>query len=306
LVLLIVGYQFRIECSVHKLIVGHNVYGGSDDLLTQVDYLRTFINKSLDINIGSVSEWIIQRLDFAKTFNLGTKENCVKYIQNISRGYYPRREISKFETSTYCKGTTTTVKIYHKGSEYYKHDRARLNKVMNYSEGRALQQLADQLIRVEVEFKNKKLKSILNNESDPLNDVLISQVNIKAIETSYYKEVGKMIKLVDDDVKTIRTMEKVEDTLIDEYGRKEGVAIFATWIKLSTQAYKKVLDDTPKSTFYRHRKKLLDMNIDWQQTDVILLEEDEIVDFIPCRNSNKLFHMDSPYMVDVLQLRKVG
>ena len=46
---------------------------------------------------------------------------------NLGNSYFSRRKLKKFnDTGLYWSGSTTTLKLYHKGAEFKTHDRNRL------------------------------------------------------------------------------------------------------------------------------------------------------------------------------------
>lgn len=286
----------RIECSLHKLIVGHNIYGGSDKLKEQLRYLMNLINDVYEIKLSELDNWIITRLDYAKIYEMKSKEECLKWIQTSSNNNYPRREVNKYKTSIYVPGTTTTLKIYHKGSEFKKHDSKRISKYFTQLESEQLQKIADRIMRFELEVHNKKLKDLNNG------DMLVKDLKIEDIKTLYDKEVKKFMKIIKSDVEVVRTMDLVERRLVDLYGYSEGNSLFGTWVKLATQEYRKVREGMKRSTFYKHKSQLEQAGCDWVETDVTIIEEDGITGFLPIEENE--FIMSSPLMNEVVNKYK--
>lgn len=262
----------RIELSLHKFFLGHNIYGGSNDLEKQVSKLIYFIEKTLDVTLPSSNDFVLRRLDYAKCYNLG--DNIKNFFQGFSNVYYPRRKVQKYDsTGLYFPGTYTTLKLYDKGVEFKKHDRKNLIHFMDPSVLNELTEKAYGVLRIELEIKARKLKNIYGDLPK------IRDFNINDIIEQYNIELKRIFKVCDDNMKLISNYELVEKRLIREYGQREGNILIGTWHRLSISGYENVMRTIPKSTFYRHVKKIRDAGISWNHTN-IGVKDNNVVEFV--------------------------
>lgn len=259
----------EVECSLHKLILGHNCYGGSDDIKLQVEYLIKTINKDLDIKLPQYNEWTIKRIDFAKVYKFNNNQELDKFFKGFSEVYYPRRKVHKYDASgLYFSGSFTTLKLYNKYDEFRKHDYKRLLQSMDINKVNEILNNTKGILRIEIEFKAKKLRHLYNELPT------IDQINIKDLENQYYIELDRIFKLGDNNMKTYNKSEEVEKRLKEKYGNAS--VLLATWYRLSVFGYEKVKSEMTESTFYRHIKMLRDANITWNFTDLKITETNVI------------------------------
>ena len=156
-----------VEASVHKVMLGHNVYGGPTDFKQAARYLVALVEKLLDTELMPADCWTVHRVDVAHVYDL-SKPACKEFFDSIQLRNFPRRQkkAAKYDMAVYFAGKTTTVKFYHKGEEFNLHDRSRLRSffriLFDHLYGtdkkntdrverklRALQRLADHRLRVD-------------------------------------------------------------------------------------------------------------------------------------------------------------
>lgn len=261
----------RIELSLHKFFLGHNIYGGSNDLNYQVKKFIYFLESEFQVELPSYSLYTVRRLDFAKVYNLG--ENISDFFEGFSNVYYPRRRVRKYDnTGLYFPGSYTTLKLYNKYVEFKKHDKKRLRHFLSPNEIKELENKARGILRVEVEFKSRKLKDMYNELPK------VKDINIKDFENHFNVELMRIFKVGKDKMKLYNNSTDVERVLKSKYGTGSNVLI-ATWYRLTIFGYDKVKNDTAKSTFYRHIKKLRDAGVSWNHTDIIKTDNN-VVEFI--------------------------
>ncbi|WP_144675089.1 phage/plasmid replication protein [Desulfitobacterium sp. LBE] len=131
-------------------MLGHNVFGGPLDFSTSVKWLINFLNESFK-NYAVWSpvlppwdEWRVFRVDVAEVFNLGSFEAVEEWFRGVNFANFPRRTVNKYAMSgLYASGRTTTVKAYHKGVEFAKHDRKRLYRYLGLDKLNELQNFAN-------------------------------------------------------------------------------------------------------------------------------------------------------------------
>jgi len=160
-----------IEGSVHKAMLGHNVFGGPECPLLAVRWFVEYVGMLLGVELPRGDDWLVTRIDNAEAFELDDFAACSEYIHGLSLARFPRRKCSRWGDETIAfSGSTTTWKLYHKGPEFAKHDRPRL--IERVRDGRrptaetrlhnrwveSLQERANGIIRVETSVKSHKLK----------------------------------------------------------------------------------------------------------------------------------------------------
>lgn len=281
----------RVECSVHKAMAGHNVFGGPEDFQSSVKWLVMFLNDMLQINLPVYDSWTVYRVDFAQVYDLGSYEAVEEWFRGVNASTFPRRQVNRYGvTGLYAAGSTTAVKFYHKGVEFAKHDRKRVSKWLPPKMLNDLQLHANNLLRVEVEIKSRKLKSDFGEQSP-----LVSEVTTDYLEKIYEKEVSRLIRDSAKESEICRTAQAVEQRLYSRHTTELSSVLLGTWYRLATLGEEFVKKTMPKPTFYRHRKFLQEAGVSWIETDVILKEYSRVpAGFTPLLgDSRRVVNMDS-------------
>lgn len=284
-----------LECSIHKFIVGHNVYGGSDELLPQVKYLLNCLSSEFALEFPDVSKWYLERLDYALAFKFKSLDDVKFYIRSLNNSSYARRNALKFgDTGCYFPGSTTTLKFYAKGSEFKKHDKPRLSLHYKVNDLCNLQLLADCILRVELEVKKRKMISDFGD--------VIKVVDFKSSYFSelFTKEVKKVVKIVDDDIKVVSTAQEVKNRIFENYDEKLANILLGFWYQLSVFGESEVRKSSSKSSFYRKRNQLFDIGVSWIGNDLIIDENKAKFDFMPISTDLTNFVCLHDLMADVL------
>jgi hypothetical protein len=165
-----------VECSLPKAFYGQNIYGTLEDFQGSCERLREGLQLMLGVKLPPVANWYVQRIDWAENFRL-PHQAVQEFFEGIYHIGFPRRRMQKHgNESIFTPGTTTTIKLYHKGPEFEKHDRKRLFSVIRnqfhqvrpkdappdwaYQKASrkvaALQRLANGRLRAEVEIHAEK------------------------------------------------------------------------------------------------------------------------------------------------------
>lgn len=267
-----------IECSIHKLMLGHNCFGGTDNYNLAIKYLINFIENIFNIKLPYYEEWQVKRIDYAKVFDLGSPLSVQEYLRGLNNANYPRRQVYKYGlTGLYAPGVTTAVKFYHKGIEFKKHDKNRLKHQMDFCDIIDLENKAMNLLRVEVEIKQRKLKNDFEKEV-----VYVKDITTEYLNKIYNIEVNKIIKEGNENMKILRDVRDVKNRLIIQYGNSLGNTILNTWFQLTTLGEELVKKTMSKSTYYRHIQYLKYCNISWLNTDVTIIDNKIVPnDFLP-------------------------
>lgn len=292
-----------IEASVHKVFLGHNVYGGSTDFLSVCRDFVALVEKLLDTDLPHADQWTVHRVDVALVYRL-SKAACKEFFDGMQLLSFPRRKkgAAKFSMAVYFAGKTTTVKFYHKGTEFQVHERSRLRSFFTMlfahlhgtssEENRerverkiaALQRLADQRLRVEVEIHSDKLQYDFdkNPRVDEVTDSYLQQV--------YDNEIEKLLREGKQAMDTVRDRKGVLRRLKSMYGELNGQRLYGFWAMLVTHGDEVTKEEFPKATYYRHRKHLEDAGVSWRGSDVVVVANDTALpaDFAPVRSDSRL------------------
>lgn len=268
-----------VECSVHKLILGHNVYGGTNDFMGLCRFLISFIEKSFNFKLPSFEIWKVRRVDYAEIFDLGSMEAVFEWFRGVNHADYGRRTAERYgQNSLYFPGSTTTLKFYHKGLEFSKHDRKRLKLFIDDDKINYIQNKANRYLRVEIEVKSRKLKNDFNTNELPL----VKDIKVEYLKSLYEIEVQRVLKEGAEGMKIIRDASKVQQRLYSMFSSSKAGSLLGTWYMLTTLGEDYAKQQMTKTTFYRHRKDLKDCGISWFGTNVTLKESNLLpVDFTP-------------------------
>ncbi|MFO6418586.1 phage/plasmid replication protein, II/X family [Hylemonella sp. W303a] len=289
-----------IECSIAKILNGHNVYGGLNDLSDASKRLRDLLQHLLGVPLPDTKHWTVQRVDWAENFHL-SYQAVQEFFEGIHHIAFPRRKMQKYgNEAVFIPGTTTTIKLYHKGPEFGKHDRKRLYVVMRslYQQNRprhapeqwaqsqasrkvaALQRLANNRLRAEVEIHAEKLDYDFGHRPK------VHEVSAAYLHEVFDKEISRLLREGKDATQIVRTSLAVRDRLEAHYSPELAGLLHGFWFNLATHGEEDTRKRNSRPTFYRRRKQLVDAGVSWLTTDVQLIERQGQllpVDFSPVR-----------------------
>ncbi len=272
----------RVECSVTKVMLGHNIYGGPSKFNDSIKWLIYRLEEIIGVSLPYYGNWRVKRVDIAEVYRLNS--DAVRlWVKGMCNAEYPRRKVYRYgDEAIYIAGRTTCVKFYHKGIEFRKHDRTRLNMFVDDTYLNELQSIADEVLRCEVEVRSQKLRYDFGDLPT------VDKVEDDYLYCLYDQEVFKVLKVGKEGVKLVRKSDNVKKRLISMYGRELGNVLISTWSKLVIYGESEVREIMSKTTYYRHRKLLIEAGVSWNSTDIIkkditLLPED----FMPVRNDRR-------------------
>lgn len=268
-----------VECSLHKLLMNHNCYGGPCDIHRSIAYLVRFLEKEMYVNLPNYEEWEVKRIDVAKIYHFKDKNICKKIVNNLRNSYYTRRKPRIYDTSVMFSGSTTSVKLYWKGPEFEKHDYKRIKKYIlrevdkNWNKDNCdllqhklalLQKHFDKvlekayrIIRYECEIKARKLKEAFETDT-----VLVKDLNDEMLLNIADTELFKLMK-EDDNMDIVRRSDLVLERLHKLYGKNQANALYSTWTKLVQFGEQTTKETLSRATFYRHKKLLVEAGVSW-------------------------------------------
>lgn len=291
-----------IEASVHKAMLGHNVYGGPEDFQKSCDYLIKLVETLIHIELPKCVNWLALRIDVSEVYELPCFESVQEWFKGLNASDYPRRSVDRYGLSgIYAKGSTTTLKFYHKGVEFSKHDRPRLKNVFKDDKINKLQCYANKLIRCECEIKARKLKYDFGHMP------LVGDVTTEYINNVHDVEVRRFLK---EGVKMMILVSKAQEVnarLSEMYSSALSGVLIGTWYKLTTLGEASVKKQMPKQTYYRHIKQLKDACVTWLGSDVILLDHSLIPKgFSPVRSDPRRLTIESPEIIELYKKYEVA
>ena len=276
---------------------GHNVYGGPTDFRKACSFLVQLLERLLGVHLPPSSIWTVHRVDVAHVFAL-SKPAIKEFFDSISLRNFPRRQkkAAKYDMAVYFAGKTTTIKFYHKGSEFKIHDYARLRHyfraVFAYQYGKndpdnfkraerklkALQRLEDNRLRVEVEVHSDKF------QYDFGKNPLVEEVTDQYLEAVHDKEVERLLREGKQAMETVRTTTAVMTRLQNIYGQTKGQRLYGFWAAMCTLNENVMRDQYTRATFFRNRKLLEEAGVSWRSSDITVTANDSLIhDFTPSR-----------------------
>lgn len=269
-----------VECSLHKLLMNHNCYGGPREIKKSVKYLVNFLESVTSVELPDYKQWEVKRIDVSKIFVFKNKAICKKIVDNLKNAYYTRRKPRIYDTSVMFSGSTTTVKLYWKGPEFKKHDYKRLVKYINREidlnwskdnhdlimhklallkmEYDKILEKAYRIIRYECEIKARKLKDIFKKQIvivNDLDDTILHEVS--------NEELFRLMKERCDEMDIVRRSDLVLERLHNLYGFNLGNSLYSTWAQLVQFGEGRTKNTMSKPTFYRHKKQLIEAGCSW-------------------------------------------
>ena len=291
-----------LECSAAKILNGHNIYGNPVDFQATCQALVDKIAGLLGVTLPKAARWIVRRVDWAENYALPFVA-IQEFFEGINTINFPRRKAHKYgDQAVFFPGSTTTVKIYHKGPEFAKHDSKRMkwffklwrsqqfpdNGTKNTQWVRkkvmALQRLANNRMRAEVEIKADKL------DADFGHKPRVEEVTDKYLTELHDKEIKRLLREGKQGMDTVRLSKAVSERLNKLYGETSGNRLHGFWCQLTTHGELECRKKYPRTVFYRNRKLLTDAGVSWNCTDVKFIRSQGAlpVDFVPLRTHSRI------------------
>ncbi len=284
-----------VEGSIHKAMMGHNVYGGPEDWLSAV---RWFIFELIDRHQLMLplpaDRWEVRRADWAECYELPDFAAVEEYVWGLNSAQYPRRSVARYgQESIFAPGRTTALKAYHKGLEFAKHDSRRLSCHLPARDLEELQHRANRILRWETSVKAKKL------DADHSGKPLVSEISTEYLRKLHYREVRRLVREGEAEVKTVRKQKDVRDRLLQVYDQRKAGLLLGTWHQLVTLGEKETRRHIPPRTYYRHKKQLIEAGVTWVGSDVLVVPKASSLpaDFSPTERSPYRLAGEDPAVV---------
>lgn len=287
-----------LEASVHKALLGHNVYGGPEHLHSSCEYLVKLVESLIQVELPNYKEWVISRVDVAEVYELPSFEAVQEWFKGLNAADYPRRSVTRYGLSgIYAQGSTTTLKFYHKGVEFTKHDKPRLKKLLKDDKLMSLQAYANKIVRCECEIKSRKLKYDFGHLP------LVGEVSDQYINNVHDVEVRRFLKEGVKMMILVSNAHEVKERLYSTYKPALAGTLLGTWYQLTTLGEDSVKKSMPKRTYYRHVKQLKDACVSWHCTDVILEKKHSLIPqgFSPVRADERRISGEAPQILELFE-----
>lgn len=287
----------RIEGSVHKAMLGHNVYGGPLEPARAAAWFLTDVSRRLELVFPPAADWRYDRVDWAEVFHLGSFESCQAFIQAMSLARYPRRKVNRYAAETVMfAGGTTAFKVYHKGPEFSKNSFRRLacSSEFAVSSVEKLQGKANNLLRFECSIKAKKLIADFGQRP------LIRDVTRSYLESVFDRENLRVLREGQAEMDTVRKRYDVHERLHALHTAPLAASLFVTWFNLGALGEAATRDQMARPTFYRHRKLLQEAGVSWTGTDAVFRETLIPADFSPVRSNFRRLTDEAPEVTRAL------
>jgi len=288
---IIQGNKIKIGGSVHKFILGHNCFGGPENLKECCKYLINVVQDELDIIFPCWEDWELMRVDIAYCFDMGGQVEVEELINSLRGCTFPRKKPLNYGVNgMYFPGAATTIKIYYKGAEFKKHDLARLMKFKNI-DVYAIKNIADRLVRFECEIRKRKMKY------DKIDNRL-KYINIDYFKKVYRDEVLKIYKEGESDMEVVKSVVEVRERLKYVYKTRKANNLFNYWSRIQIEGANTVKNNVSRMTWYRITNELADAGVSLKGNLVIKTYEEnsiykKINDFVPLPDNKYCFNNNS-------------
>ena len=262
-------------------MLGYNSHNGFYDVEEVCSGLKKLVENGYGIILPDLQEWYLQRIDIAICFDLCDNQKVIRYIDNLRKCDYPRREgkAKDYRFGLEYPGQVSTLKIYNKLLEFRVHDISKLRKTdfnleeyCNFVKG---------LVRFEVEIKKRKLSDLYRKlYQKEVKNLKVLDFNYNELKEVWKCEFMKLLKMYESDLKIVSEEEAVKARLITLYGSVRGDRLFDFFMRLKVQGRDVVKKDVSKSKYYRNISLLSEAGVDFSQKYDIDLTN-EIIDFNP-------------------------
>lgn len=268
-----------IEGSVHKLLLGHNIFGGSNDLQACARFIVEGISSRLGVVLPFADDWNVHEIDNAEAYLFPGFDAVEGYFRALQGVSYPRRKVARYAfQSIHVPGRLTTLKLYHKGVEFSGHDRKRLKKQLLRADLDWLQDYANCVLRSEVSIRRRLVE-------DFGHWPLVSEIPEGYAKRVHDSELARLVREGKAEMETVRTFLGVKGRLHEIYTPRNAHLLLGTWMQLSAMGEAETKKGMAKPTFFRHRKQLLEAGCSWHSSDIHQGAQLFPLDFVPVSSS---------------------
>lgn len=300
----------EVECSVHKLLMNHNCFGGPDKIKDSIRYVICFLENCMSVKLPCWEEWEVKRIDVAYIYRFKNDKEIKEYLFKLKNMYYQRRKITFNSTGFFVPGSTTTVKGYMKYPEFMKHDYKRVKKyclkMRDLEIGKSREIVYNKIIeefdnvknsvkgvfRIEVEIHKRKLEEICKCKVENLDDDVLNEIFEKELSKIFWNVSDESMKICNRSVNVLKRLNEM-------YGDSMGRILFGTWSMLATFGVEYTKENLSNRTFYRHKKLIEKANCVWDISDLHIDKDFNVEIFRPTiKNSDN-------YVSDIVRQKLV-
>lgn len=120
-----------VEASWPKVFHGQNVFGTIDHFQDSAEWFVDVLQRLFglaDDELPYAKHWEVRRVDWAEMFDLPFSA-VSDFFRCLAACKFPRRKLAKYGVhAIHAPGSTTTLRLYHKGPEFKEHDHAKLKR----------------------------------------------------------------------------------------------------------------------------------------------------------------------------------
>ena len=157
------------------------------------------------------------------------------------------------------------------------------------------------MLRVEIQIKGRKIKNDYEKKYKTRKGYpFINEdfINKEYLEDIYKIELERLLKEGEYKMKKVSKSHEVEKRLRVNYGERLGSILYSTWTKIVLLGYKYTRDSMKRETFYRHKKKLVDVGISLTSSDIEITKEGKGYIEVP--------HDFIPFQEDIRQVKQIN
>jgi len=300
-----------VEASIHKFFFGQNIYGNPTGFQERCRLFINMIGELLGSDhemFAAAEKWQVRRVDWAEVFRL-SKAAQVEFFQALKNVKFPRRAVkeAKYHMAVHFPGKFTTFRIYSKGPEFKAHEYPRIRRALTARlmreisdckkngvravwdhtatqfverQIKALQRLADNRLRAEVQINSDKL----NHDFDGRYP-LVSEITDEYLIAVFENEMFKLLREGKSEMETVRTCNEVYARLESVFGSRKAKTLHSFWMMLAGQGEEVVRARYSRTRFYANRSDLVSAGVSWLSSDVFIVPQDTALprDFAPLR-----------------------
>ncbi len=277
----------ELECSWAKFLYGQNVYGNPTSFRTTAGLVIDLLGELFGVELPHADRWQVHRVDWSEMFRLHP-EAIAEFFRAIKNVNFPRRKgkAAKFAAAVYFPGSSTTLKLYHKGPEFKAHDWFRIKQALtryrfakfdshfhydtNYAwvekKLKALQRLADNRLRAECEIHRDKLAYDWDGRLP-----FVYEMTDEYLKRVFDSEMFKLLKEGASDMETVRDYESVRNRLITVYSARSAKSLLAFYMHMASAGEDQTKVLYSQTRFYANRKLLVEAGVSWHQTNIYVL-----------------------------------
>lgn len=294
-----------MEASIHKVLYGQNIFGGSSDIQHCCKSFVDVLQKVFEVPLPEYTSWQVLKVDVSHVYNLPMPA-IKQFFDGLQLLSFPRRtrKASRYEMAAHFPGRTTTIKLYHKGTEFKAHDYARLRSFFktyyDITHGHnpeninkatrkvdALHRLANNRLRVEVSIHSDKFQYDMGRVPR------VHELTDDYLHTVHANEVERLLREGKQKMETVRTTQQVMARLNNEYGQQKGMRLYGFWSSMVTLGDEATKLQYSRPTFFRNRKLLEEAGVSWRGSDVHVVANDTLLpaDFVPLPSDSRLCYL---------------